>query len=419
MTGQATITGPQGGPVLKPETLKANLRRAERRRKLRAYGLIAPLFLFLLAFFLIPIGTVLYFSISNPEVVTMLPRVTAALRDWDGQSIPDEATFAALAEDVKLGYADRTLPKVSLRLNYEVSGFRSLLMRTGRKAKGMQAPFKEAIIARHKRWSDLIYWRTLKGNDSRLTLHYLMQALDLDLQWDGAIQRAPPDKRIYLDNLRRTLWIALIVSLACIVLGYPVAYMIATAPPRLAKILILLVLLPFWTSLLVRTAAWVIVLQKSGIVNDALMGLGLVDEPLALIFNRTGVYIAMVHILLPFIILPLYGVMKGIPGDHVRAAASLGATPRAAFLTVYFPQTLPGLAAGCLLVYVIALGFYITPMLIGGGSDQMLAYLIAEYATNTANWGLAGALAILLLVCIAVLYPLYQRFAGAGGMKLG
>lgn len=401
------------------DILRANLRRADRMRKFRAYGLIAPLFLFLVAFFLVPIGFVLYFSISNPEVVTMLPRVTQALRAWDGQSLPDEAVFAALAEDLKLGYADRTLPKVSLRLNYEVSGFRSLLMRTGRKAKRLQAPFREAFIARDARWSDLIYWRTLKGNDSAFTLHYLLQAIDLDLQWDGGIRRAPPEKRVYLDNLQRTLWIALVVALSCIVLGYPVAYMIATAPRRLAKILIILVLLPFWTSLLVRTAAWVIVLQKAGIVNDALIGLGLVEEPLALIFNRTGVYIAMVHILLPFMILPLYSVMKGIPSDHVRAATSLGATPRAAFLSVYFPQTLPGLAAGCLLVYVIALGFYITPMLIGGGSDQMLAYLIAEYATNTANWGLAGALAILLLACIGVLYPLYQRFAGAGGMKLG
>ncbi len=401
------------------DTLRGNLRRADRLRKFRAYGLIAPLFLFLVAFFLVPIGFVLYFSISNPEVVTMLPRVTEALRAWDGQNLPDEATFAALAEDLKLGYADRTLPKVSLRLNYEVSGFRSLLMRTGRKAKRMQAPFREAMIARDARWSDLIYWRTLKGNDSAFTMHYLLQAIDLDLQWDGGIRRAPPEKQVYLDNLQRTLWIALVVALSCIVLGYPVAYMIATAPRRLAKILILLVLLPFWTSLLVRTAAWVIVLQKAGIVNDVLLGLGLVEEPLALIFNRTGVYIAMVHILLPFMILPHYSVMKGIPSDHVRAATSLGATPRAAFLSVYFPQTLPGLAAGCLLVYVIALGFYITPMLIGGGSDQMLAYLIAEYATNTANWGLAGALAILLLACIGVLYPLYQRFAGAGGMKLG
>ncbi len=408
-----------GGPVSNQGTLKANLRRAERRRKNRAYSLIAPLFLFLLTFFIIPIGSVLYFSISNPEVVTMLPRVTAALRDWDAQTIPDEATFAALAEDMKRGYADYSLPKVSLRLNYEVSGFRSLLMRTGRIVKRMKEPFREAFIARDKRWEELIYWRTMKANGSRFTLHYILQALDLDLQWDGSIQNASPDQQIYISNLQRTLWIALVVTLVCILLGYPVAYMIATAPPRLAKYLILLVLLPFWTSLLVRTAAWVIVLQKSGVVNDTLIGLGLIEEPLALIFNRTGVYISMVHILLPFMILPLYSVMKGIPGDHVRAAASLGATPRSAFLSVYLPQTVPGLAAGCLLVFVISLGFYITPMLIGGGSDQMLAYLIAEFATNTANWGLAGALAMLLLACIAVLYPLYQRFAGAGGMKLG
>ena len=386
---------------------------------MRAFGLIAPLFLFLVAFFVVPIGSVLYFSISNPEVATMLPRVTAALQDWDGQELPGEEAFAALAEDLRVGFADRTLFKVALRLNYEVSGFNSLMKRTGRRAKRFEPPFKEAMIARDERWTDLLYWRTIKGNDSRFTLHYLLQAIDLDLQWDGSIQRAPTDQQIYIENLLRTLWIALVVTIVCILLGYPVAFLIATSPPQLSKILVLLVLLPFWTSLLVRTAAWVIVLQKAGIVNDSLIALGIIEEPLALIFNRTGVYISMVHILLPFMILPLYSVMKGIPPDHVRAAASLGAKPWAAFVSIYFPQTLPGLAAGCLLVYVIALGFYITPALIGGGSDQMLAYLIAEFATNTANWGLAGALAMVLLLCIALLYPIYQRFAGAGGMRLG
>ena len=386
---------------------------------MRAFGLIAPLLLFLVAFFVVPIGSVLYFSISNPEVATMLPRVTAALQDWDGQELPGEAAFAALAEDLRVGFADRTLFKVALRLNYEVSGFNSLMKRTGRRAKRFEPPFKEAMIARDERWTDLLYWRTIKGNDSRFTLHYLLQAVDLDLQWDGSIQRAPPNQQIYIENLLRTLWIALVVTIVCILLGYPVAFLIATSPPQLSKILVLLVLLPFWTSLLVRTAAWVIVLQKAGIVNDSLIALGIIEEPLALIFNRTGVYISMVHILLPFMILPLYSVMKGIPPDHVRAAASLGAKPWAAFVSIYFPQTLPGLAAGCLLVYVIALGFYITPALIGGGSDQMLAYLIAEFATNTANWGLAGALAMVLLLCIALLYPIYQRFAGAGGMRLG
>ncbi len=128
--------------------------------------------MFLVALFLVPIGSVLYFSISNPEVVNLLPRVTAALRDWDGRDVPGEAAFAALAEDAKLGYADKTLPKVALRLNYEVSGFRSLLMRTGRSAKGFDVPFKEALIARDERWADLIYLRTLKSNGSKFTLHY-------------------------------------------------------------------------------------------------------------------------------------------------------------------------------------------------------------------------------------------------------
>jgi putative spermidine/putrescine transport system permease protein len=400
------------------DVLRAKLRRAERRRKARAYCLIAPLFIFLVAFFLIPLGGVLYLSVSNSEVVTTLPRVTAALQTWNAQTLPDAATFQALVEDLRTAYAEHTLPKVALRLNYEVGGFRSLLMRSGRAASRLEAPYRPALLKVDERWNDLIYWRTIKGNGSHFTFHYLLQALDLDLQWDGAIERAPADKRLYVDILLRTLWIAFVVALLCVLLGYPVAYLIVASPPRLASILILLVLLPFWTSLLVRTAAWVIVLQKAGVVNETLLAVGLIEEPLTLIFNRTGVYIAMVHIL-PFMILPLYSVMKGIPGDHLRAAASLGAKPWAAFFGVYFPQTLPGLAAGCLLVFVIALGFYITPMLIGGGSDQMLAFLIAEFATNTANWGLAAALAIVLLVCISVLYPIYHRFAGVGAIKLG
>jgi len=399
--------------------LAGKLRRAERRRTWKAFALVLPLLAFLLLVFVIPLGGVLYFAVANPEVVTILPRTAAALEDWDGAELPDEAAFAALAEDARIAYAARELPKVALRLNYEISGFRSLLMRTGRKLRRIEAPYKPALIEADARWGELIYWRTLKANAQPYTFHYLLQAADLDLQWDGSVQRAPPDKRIFIENLLRTLWIAFIVTAWCLILGYPVAYMIAAAPPHRARLLILLVLLPFWTSLLVRTAAWVILLQKAGVVNDALLWLRLVDEPLQLIFNRIGVYIAMVHILLPFMILPVYSVMKGIPGDHMRAAASLGATPARAFVSVYFPQTVPGVAAGCLLVYVIALGFYITPALIGGGSDQMLAHLIAQYATTTANWGLAGALAVLLLACIAVLYPLYQRFAGPGGMRFG
>ena len=305
------------------QALRVSLRRAERRRRLGAYALIAPLFLFLSVFFLIPIGSVLFASIANPEVVTYLPRVTAALEDWDGESRPDEAAFAALVEDLRVAYAERTLPKLAVRLNYELSRFNRLLMRTGSAAKDFQPPYTEAVLARDARWGELDYWRVIKRNGKSLTAHYLLQAVDLRLDLDGGITRAPEEVRLYIDNLGRTLWIALVVTLFCMLLGYPVAYLIASAPPRRAQLLILLVLLPFWTSLLVRTAAWVVLLQKAGVVNSTLLALGLIDEPLTLIFNRTGVYIAMVHILLPFMILPLYSVMKGIPAEHMRAAASL------------------------------------------------------------------------------------------------
>lgn len=415
----APAVGSADGASDDRSALTAKLRRAERRRVLKALALIAPLLAFLGLVFVVPLVGVLYFSIANPEVIDALPRTTAALADWDGQDLPDEAAFAALVEDAAEAYTARTLPRAALRLNYEVSGFRSLLMRTGRKAKRLEAPYREAVLAADERWADLIFWRTLKANGAPYTGHYLAQAVDLDLQWDGSLQRVEPDKRIFIDNLMRTLWIAFVVTAWCIILGYPAAYLIATSPPRRAQLLILLVLLPFWTSLLVRTAAWVILLQNAGIVNDALILLGFVEQPMQLIFNRFGVYVAMVHILLPFMILPLYSVMKGISPQHMKAAASLGARPFAAFVTVYLPQTVPGIAAGCLLVYVIALGFYITPALVGGGNDQMLAHLIAQYATTTANWGLAAALAMLLLACIAVLYPVYQRFAGSGGMRLG
>ena len=151
-------------------------------------------------------------------------------------------------------------------------------------------------------------------------------------------------------------------------------------------------LLPFWTSLLVRTVAWVVLLQKEGVLNSLFLSLGIVNEPLKMIFNRFAVYVAMVHVLLPFMVLPLYSVMRGIPPSYVRAASSLGAQPFTAFRRVYVPQTLPGIGAGCLMVFIQALGYYITPALVGGADDQMISYFIAFYASKTVNWGMAAAL---------------------------
>jgi putative spermidine/putrescine transport system permease protein len=166
---------------------------------------------------------------------------------------------------------------------------------------------------------------------------------------------------------------------------------------------------PFWTSILVRVAAWIVLLQSEGLVNRALMGLGVIDHPLALLFNRLGVVIAMVHILLPFMILPLYSVMKSVPPTFLRAAVSLGSAPMAAFFRVYVPQTYPGIGAGALLVFILAIGYYVTPALLGGPEDQMLSYYIAQYTNVNINWGMACALGALLLAATLVLYALYRR----------
>ena len=416
MNGQAKISVPRGS--IDGRSLKIKLRTADRRRKLNAFLLVAPLFIFILVIFVLPILSLLYFSVDDPKLPRILPRTAVAVADWDGSQLPDENAYEALVTDIRVAFKAKTAAAIAMRLNYEISGFRSMVMRTGRKVNRIEGPpFKDALIALEKRWGDVTYWRAIKAAGGPFTTRYLLAAIDLQRRWDGSVGLAPPERTIYIDYLKRTFWISFWVLFYCIAIGYPMAYLIASIGKRLSRILLILVLLPFWTSLLVRTAAWVVLLQNKGIVNDILLSLGLTSEPLTLIFNRIGVYIAMVHILLPFLILPLYAVMKNIPGSHMRAAASLGARPLAVFLSVYLPQTLPGLGAGCLLVFILSLGFYITPALIGGASDQMLSYLIAEFATRTGNWGMASAIAILLLISVAILYPVYRGLIGGHGVR--
>ena len=208
------------------------------------------------------------------------------------------------------------------------------------------------------------------------------------------------------------------VTALCLLLGYPLAYKLASLPVRISNVLLILVLLPFWTSLLVRTGAWVVLLQREGVINDLLIALGLVGQPLQLVYNRFGVYVAMTHILLPFMVLPLYSVMRGIPPQYMRAAASLGAGPVRAFLRVYLPQTVPGIGAGCLLVFILAIGYYITPALVGGANDQLVSYFVAFFTNQTINWGMASALGAVLLIVTLMLFALYARLVGIDRLKL-
>ncbi|MCB1993698.1 MAG: ABC transporter permease, partial [Geminicoccaceae bacterium] len=321
-----------------------------------------PLLAFLLAFMVLPIGGMLRLAVSNGELRATMPATTEALRDWDGEGVPPEALVATFAEELRAAREARSLGPVGQRLNNARPGDRSIVQGTARRLPDEpDGDWRATLAGIDETWGEPRIWRSLQAASAPWTDLYLLQALDLERDADGGIRAVGDDRAIYRSILGRTFLISLVVTLACLAIGYPLAYKLASLPPRIANPLTILVLLPFWTSLLVRSAAWIVVLQREGPINEALLALGLVDEPVQLVFNRIGVYIAMTHVLLPFMVLPLLSVMRSIPPSHMRAAISLGATPLEAFVRVYLPQTRAGIGAGCLLVFILAIGYYITP----------------------------------------------------------
>jgi putative spermidine/putrescine transport system permease protein len=401
-------------------TLKQRLSRAERLNRWKAQALIAPLVLFLLLVFLVPIAALLYKSVGNPEVVEGMPRTVVAVTAWDGKGLPDEPVYRSLAEDLAESRKNQSLGDLSKRLNMELAGYRSLLAKTARALpfKTEPASYKEALQALDERWGDPAYWQAIRRNTSNVTPFYLLAAVDYRVDDLGEVAPATPDQAIYLDIFARTFWMGLVITAICLALAYPLAYLLANLPTRQSNLLMILVLLPFWTSILVRVAAWIVLLQSGGLINSALMAMGIIDKPLELVFNRAGVYISMVHILLPFMILPIYSVMKGISPTYMRAAISLGCHPFASFWRVYFPQTYAGVGAGCLLVFILAIGYYITPALLGSPNDQMVSYFVAFYTNTSINWGMATALGGLLLLATVVLYLIYSWLVGASRLRL-
>lgn len=401
-------------------SLKQRLIRAERVNRWKAQALIAPLVIFLLLVFLVPIGALLYRSVSNPEVVGTLPRTVTAIGAWDGKGLPDENVYKAFSDDLVDARKNQQLGDLSKRLNMETAGYRSLLMQTARALPFSEVPasYKEALEGLDERWGDPAYWQVIRRNTSDVTSYYLLASLDHRIDDLGELAPASPDQAIYLDIFARTFWMGLVITLLCVVLAYPLAYLLANLPARQSNLLMIMVLLPFWTSILVRVAAWIVLLQSGGLINSALMAMGIIDKPLELVFNRVGVYISMVHILLPFMILPIYSVMKGISPSYMRAAISLGCHPFTSFWKVYFPQTYAGVGAGCLLVFILAIGYYITPALLGSPNDQMVSYFVAFYTNTSINWGMATALGGLLLLATVILYLIYSKLVGASRLRL-
>ena len=406
--------------------LKQSLSRSLRQQKIRALLLIAPLLIFIFVAFIMPIVSMLSRSVENDLVSQTLPQTVQALQSWDALSgeLPSEPVYAAFALDIQNAAKAKVHTKVGLRLNYEKSGIASLFKKTARKAKKWDiqndGPFKDKLIKVHKGWGEVEVWQTLKTHSPRYTSGYFLNAIDMRKTAEGA-DFQPEDKTILIKLFQRTLIMSLIITFSCILLGYPVAWLLANLPMRKANLLMILVLLPFWTSLLVRTSAWKVMLQQQGVINDILVQLSLVSDEARLIMinNEIGTIVAMTHILLPFMILPMYSVMQTIPPSYLRAAKSLGATNWTAFWRVYFPQSVPGIGAGSILVFILAIGYYITPEIVGGTKGVFISNRIAYHILKSLNWGLAAALGTILLIAVLVLYWTYDKIVGIDNVKLG
>ena len=402
--------------------LEVSLKKAERRNKLRALFLVAPLFLFLVITYLFPIGDMLFRSIDDRMITSMLPNVYKSMEQWDGKELPEEPVYAAIYEDLSFLKKNKTYGKIIARLNYEKGGFSSLIKKTVRKInKFEKGNYKEQFIKVHKRWGQIEYLRALKNTAPKYTVAKYLKGVDLLFDEDKNIIQVEESRRIHKILWIRTFNVALWVTVFCFILAYPISHLLATLPMKYSNLLMICVLLPFWTSLLVRTSSWMVLLQQQGPINDLIVMLGIApnDDRPELMYNVIGTFVAMTQILLPFMVLPIYSVMKTISPSLMRAGKSLGGTPFVTFRKVYFPLTVPGIGAGCLLVFIIAIGYYITPALVGGASGTLISNTIAYHMKSSLDWAFASALGTMLLVGVLTIYWIYNKLVGIDNIKLG
>jgi len=411
------------GPILTTDgiPLKVSLQKSERRNKIRAFLLVVPLLFFILFTFLIPIGDMLLRSVDDSYINTVFPKTFEKYKKWDKQDLPSEELYKTMFFEIKEG-SGYSIGKATTRMNYAKSGWKSLLKKSKRKFKKIEeGPYKEQMIAIDKRWADLEYWKAIGVMVDPVTAGYFLNAVDLKYNADKEIIRQKENRRIYNKTWIKTFKVSVLVMFFCLILGYPISYLLATLPLKYSNLLMICVLLPFWTSLLVRTVAWMVMLQQKGVFNNLLVMSHIISDEnrFALMYNQTATIIVMTQILLPFMVLPLYSVMKTISPNYMRAALNLGASPLHAFYKVYMPNSIPGVSAGCMLVFILAIGYYITPELVGGKDGQMIGNWIAYHLKTTLNWGLCAALGAILLGVLTVLYWVYNKLVGIENIKLG
>ena len=408
--------------------LKVSLRKTERKNKIRAFLLVFPLLLFIIVTFVVPIGDMLLRSVDDSQINNVYAKTFEEYNKWDSENdeLPPEAVYEAIFNDIH--YGDKVqVGKALTRMNYSKSGWKSLIKKTRRaikkivKSGELPTSYKETMISIHEGWGDRLFWVSMKQMVNEKTAIYYWNAIDRTYDIDGNVIMQDEKRRMYIKTWIRTFKVSVYVTFFCLLLGFPVAHLLANLPLRYSNLLMIFVLLPFWTSLLVRTTAWIVMLQQKGVINGVLVWLGIIndDQRIQMVYNMTGTIIAMTQILLPFMILPLYSVMKVIPKSHMRAAQNLGAKPVRAFIRVYLPQTVPGMSAGGLLVFVLAIGYFITPELVGGKDGQLIGHWIAYHLKTTLNWGLCAAIGSILLAIMLILYWLYNKSVGIDNIKLG
>lgn len=377
----------------------------------RGVALTFPLVIFLAAFFLWPLFNIFSTAVSNPAVHDVFPTLAHEAQGWSNDEPPTPAMQRALITDVRAANDPQAFGNAVRVLNAENSGFRSLFRKT--REAVMAGDVIPDLVEVDPRWADAVYWRVLVSNLSRYTDRFLLAAIDLHRDEAGHIVTDQSASWLHVNVLLRTLGISAIVVLGCAVIGLPYAVVMVTVGPLVRKLLLIMVLLPLWTSSLVRVTAWFIILQNNGLINDLLMTIGITSAPVQLLFTRLGVLVAMIHVMLPFMVLPIFGVLMGVPRNLLPAAMSLGASYPRAVWHVLVRQSLRGVATGALFVFMTSLGFYILPALLGGATDQLVSSLIASYALANANWAMASALGLLLLVSTMAIHIVYRRVSGA------
>ena len=408
--------------------LKQSLKKAERKNKLRAFLLVFPLLLFIIVTFVMPIGDMLIRSVDDAQINTVFPKTFEEYKKWnrEKEELPPEVVYRTLFEELATGDKIK-IGRALTRMNYSKSGWKSLIKKTSREIKKMKKKgeipesYKKTLIEINKDWGDPTFWYSMAQMLNTKTPIYYWNAIDRTYDKDQNVVMQDEKRRIYVQTWLKTLKVSVYVTFFCLILGFPVAHLLANLPLRYSNLLMIFVLLPFWTSLLVRTTAWIVMLQQKGVINGVLVWLGILSDEgrIQMVYNETGTLIAMTQILLPFMILPLYSVMRVIPKSHMRAAQNLGAKPATAFWRVYLPQTIPGMSAGGLLVFVLAIGYFITPELVGGKDGKLIGSWIAFHLKTTLNWGLCAALGAILLGVMLIFYWLYNKIVGIDNIKLG